>query len=1250
MKQTGFGCLVCLWAAVAALAWSSAAAGAQWGDPTLLALPYSDGFESVGSGDGGDRLTARLAYVVQQAGTLTSVRGDTLLPAGTTLDSLTFDENGIAHIALTFPRDAAPEAIQPVRVATIEHVLGGVLGEEVTLGGIRIQLRIGKKGPYAPILSYLPPFDPPPDSEVSDDTGRKASQTRRERALAAAEAGKDQQAKGIGGPVANADGQPAGALSGVVVFVSAGHGWTAGESSWFLQRPLLLDMVEDYGNLDQLNYFVNYLYNAGAVVVPFRPVGYQTTEIVLDNDDAGVTFTGTWQDSSTTSAYYENGVTVSGVSYRYADANPTETATACYTPTIPQDDFYPVYCWTKDDTDRVRQTYRIGHSGGTAEVTIDHARVGRGWIWLGNYYLEAGTGGFVEITNASPDSGIVIADAIRFGDGMGDIVRPGPGTVSGYPRDEECSRYWAESEAGNNAVGMPNVWECEGCDDQGDNVGTAARWSAVMNRENVNNERWRRVYVEWHTNAAGCSPPPCSAKGTICLVSSAFPTTYQQSYATILGDKIEADMRLVDDQFEYEWGLRSNPYYGGFGAISTYNNDDEFDATIVELAFHDNEEDAANLRNAKVRNAAARSTLQGIIMFLNSLPGSGVPLVFPPDPPEGVQAVHDGNGNVVVSWSAPPSGGASGDPPSGYKIYRSTNGYGFGNAMVVGDVLSATLGDVAPLDTTYLRVSAFNAGGESMPSETMAVRPAASGPACVLIVSGYDRVSRHQDYIQTIPQGPMERPIARYVNSFDYVIQHAAALAADEFTFDSCANEAVIDQAVDLTDYDAVVWILGRESELDKTFDPTEQTLVTGYLNQGGDLFVTGTEMGRELDGQGAGRSFYEDTLGADYIGDDGGTFTVAGTGGILSDIGTFDFDPANGAPYAALYPDRLVPRPGATNILTYVGGTSDGAGIEFDAGTYQVVVFGFPFEAISSEAVRVDVMHRVMGYLLTGGSSYCGRTMLSNFEGYHDGTGVMFQHPRYSDTTQAHLVSRPSVAVVTDDVPAFDGMKAYELRWKWIDTDPSRWVRLVTSDITNVPNPTIDLRRAVKIRLRLDSGSFRLCMGVRETGVDVPVGEDGGTNGTIEWTGATSVISGAPQGVLVTAQPGLWQTITFLPDPTQVIGFTGDGVLKAPYDKGVLEHLALAVTDTVGPIVVYLDAIEQPCPPRADFDGDCDVDQEDFGHLQVCLSGPSIPQDDPECQDAKLDADNDVDRDDFVIFEGCLSGADVPADPACGG
>ena len=62
-----------------------------------------------------------------------------------------------------------------------------------------------------------------------------------------------------------------------------------------------------------------------------------------------------------------------------------------------------------------------------------------------------------------------------------------------------------------------------------------------------------------------------------------------------------------------------------------------------------------------------------------------------------------------------------------------------------------------------------------------------------------------------------------------------------------------------------------------------------------------------------------------------------------------------------------------------------------------------------------------------------------------------------------------------------------------------------------------------------------------------------------------------------------------------------------------------------------------------ADFDYDGDVDQADFGHFQLCLSGTDVPQDDPPCADAKLDGDDDVDATDFGLFLGCLSGANYP-------
>lgn len=68
----------------------------------------------------------------------------------------------------------------------------------------------------------------------------------------------------------------------------------------------------------------------------------------------------------------------------------------------------------------------------------------------------------------------------------------------------------------------------------------------------------------------------------------------------------------------------------------------------------------------------------------------------------------------------------------------------------------------------------------------------------------------------------------------------------------------------------------------------------------------------------------------------------------------------------------------------------------------------------------------------------------------------------------------------------------------------------------------------------------------------------------------------------------------------------------------------------------------------KADVDRDLDVDQEDFAHIQACLTGPITPVTDPACFSAMLDNDEDVDQTDVAIFFSCLSGPGVPVDPYC--
>ncbi|MBI4578871.1 MAG: hypothetical protein HY718_04160 [Planctomycetes bacterium] len=70
--------------------------------------------------------------------------------------------------------------------------------------------------------------------------------------------------------------------------------------------------------------------------------------------------------------------------------------------------------------------------------------------------------------------------------------------------------------------------------------------------------------------------------------------------------------------------------------------------------------------------------------------------------------------------------------------------------------------------------------------------------------------------------------------------------------------------------------------------------------------------------------------------------------------------------------------------------------------------------------------------------------------------------------------------------------------------------------------------------------------------------------------------------------------------------------------------------------------------PFTGDFDHDNDVDQEDFAHLQLCLTGSATPLTDPACADANLNGDAFVDDSDVAMFMACLSGPGATPPPQC--
>ncbi len=87
------------------------------------------------------------------------------------------------------------------------------------------------------------------------------------------------------------------------------------------------------------------------------------------------------------------------------------------------------------------------------------------------------------------------------------------------------------------------------------------------------------------------------------------------------------------------------------------------------------------------------------------------------------------------------------------------------------------------------------------------------------------------------------------------------------------------------------------------------------------------------------------------------------------------------------------------------------------------------------------------------------------------------------------------------------EGAAAMEVSWKWLDpNNPDGWVRLSTFNGAERPNPALDLGGKVRFKITNQSeifyGQLGICLGIRETGVNVPQLQDGGSLGAVEWVG----------------------------------------------------------------------------------------------------------------------------------------------------
>ena len=260
-------------------------------------------------------------------------------------------------------------------------------------------------------------------------------------------------------------------------------------------------------------------------------------------------------------------------------------------------------------------------------------------------------------------------------------------------------------------------------------------------------------------------------------------------------------------------------------------------------------------------------------------------------------------------------------------------------------------------ETYFLSVAARNSLGSSEPTEMLGVVPSYDDIK-VLIVNGFDRVNGT-------------------TNSFDYIRQHGSSIHANGKAFDAASNEAIMNQQINILDYQFVDWILGEEGTSTNVFSYNEQNIIIEYLEAGRFLFISGSEIGYDLEDQGSDtdKSFYQYYLKSDYISDAAGGHQEVYSGygmanSILSGIENINYDNGSQGTYNVDWPDGIKPLGGASFCAAFSGvdyNNAGGMGIEY-IGTFGIsnlvggiVYLSVGFEAIYPESKRDEIMYKII-------------------------------------------------------------------------------------------------------------------------------------------------------------------------------------------------------------------------------------------------------------------------------------------------
>jgi len=435
---------------------------------------------------------------------------------------------------------------------------------------------------------------------------------------------------------------------------------------------------------------------------------------------------------------------------------------------------------------------------------------------------------------------------------------------------------------------------------------------------------------------------------------------------------------------------------------------------ILELLSHQNFTDMRYGLDPNFRFVVSRAVYKAILKFLASQ--YGVDYVVQPLPVTHFCIEMMKKDAFFLSWRAQQDKSEHSATPQKYIVYTAVEDGGFDNGVVTNDPYI-----VVPVETGKIyrfKVAAVNEGGESFPSEILSACKMANSKKTVLIINGFHRVAApaHFDsglyagFMDGVDLGVPDRYDLSYAgsqyvfkkdtpfktneepgygasyttfedsviagNTFNYPYIHGKAIQKAGYSFVSCSDEIVMPGNMRMSKYFAVDLILGKEKETQtgkekkyKIFKRPIRKVIANYLNEGGNLFVSGAYIGSDIwereECDQEEIDFAENLLryrlklsGASKSGK---VFLSSNVFPIFKTKEYSFSNTPNSLQYAVEAPDAIEAVNGGYNILKYRDSQLP-AGVAYK-GTYKSMITGFPFEAIETENERAAFMKEILNF-----------------------------------------------------------------------------------------------------------------------------------------------------------------------------------------------------------------------------------------------------------------------------------------------